>query len=242
MKFCNITDTPILSCHAHSHKYWEIVYQLSGSITASIGNREYLIETGDIMIIPPNVTHKSTSENPYTDIYVQCENMDFSKVTVLHDYDGFVLELINMLHRVFTEKDNSYKIIADSLLDSIIAYLRKYADSEYKYDFVNELKNEMYMNISNCNFNISDFSKNMGYNTDYLRRCFKAETGKTPLQHLTDMRLNYAKGLLKQETFSSVVDVAEKCGFKDSFYFSRLFKQYYGVSPLNYRKSKSDRV
>ncbi len=236
IKFCNINDTPLMSCHSHSHKYWEIVYQLSGSVTSFSNGNEYNMSVGDIMIIPPGIIHKSESSSPYTDMYIQCENMDFSKITIVHDYDGFVLDLINMLHRVFTEKDNSYKSIADSLLDTITAYLCKYADNEYKYDFVNELKNEMYINLSNCDFNISNFAKRHGYNMDYLRKCFKSETGKTPLEHLTDMRLNYAKGLLKQETFVSVADVAEKCGFKDSFYFSRLFKQHYGVSPLNYRK------
>lgn len=236
VKFCDRTLTPITSCKEHSHKYWEIILHLSGTVTSVIGGIAYNIAPGDIMVIPPNINHDGSSDVYYTDMYVQCENMDFSNFTLLHDLDGSVLSLMNLLHKVFTEKDTSYKLISDNLFSTICSYLYKYNIHSSKYGFVEQLKNEIYENISNSDFHIADYIHKIGFNIDYTRRCFKEEMGITPLEYLTKLRLTYAKQLLLQETYISVVDVAEKCGFNDSFYFSKTFKQNFGVSPLNYRK------
>ncbi len=235
IKFCDITEKPIKSCILHSHKHWEIILHLRGHTTSIIGGKEYRISKNDISIIPPEVVHGGHSDMAYTDMYIQCEDLDFNDIRILHDFDNAVYPLMKLLHKVYTEKGNSYKIIADNILTTIVSYLHKYADAEPKYSFVNDLKNQIYEHFSDCEFNILEYARTTGYNIDYLRRCFKKETGKTPLAYLTDMRLNHAKGLLKQETFLSVVDVAEKCGFNDSFYFSKIFKQHFNVSPLNYR-------
>ncbi len=236
VRFCNKASLPIKSCQMHSHDCWEMILHLSAYVTSVIGGKEYNISEGDIMIIPPNVMHDGHSDVFYTDMFVQCENMSFSDVTVLHDYDGGVFTLMNLLHKTYTEKEQNYAMISDSLFNAICSYLNKYFVSKYKYKFVNELKNEIYLNISNSDFRIIDAVEEMGFNIDYVRRCFKEETGQTPLEYLSIMRLNYAKELLLQDTFISIADVSEKCGFNDSFYFSKLFKQYFGISPFYYRK------
>ena len=236
VRFCNKTITPIKSCHMHSHDCWELILQTDGHVKSVINGKTYDICEGDIIIIPPNVPHDGCSDVLYSDMFVQCENMYFTDVTVLHDYDGGVLSLMNLLHKTFTEKDKNYSLICDSLFNSISAYLDKYFNSEYKFRFVNELKNKLYLNISNSSFSIAAAVEETGFNADYVRRCFKEEMGVTPLEYFIGMRLGYAKELLVQQTFVSVADVSEKCGFNDSFYFSKLFKKHLGTSPLRYRQ------
>lgn len=238
VKFCGITKKPIKSCHEHSHKYCEIIYNTSGKNKTIIDGEQYDISKGDIMIIPHDIFHRASTDTYYTDIFIQCKYMDFSGVLISHDHDKSILSLVKLLYKTMTEKENSYEIISDKLLEVIFLYLKKYADTNYKYIFVRDLKNEIYENISNSDFEILDFSKRNGINIDYLRRCFKYETGKTPLEYLTQIRLNHAKDLLKHEAFLSISDVAKLCGYKDSFYFSRLFKKKFNVSPLKYRNTK----
>ncbi len=238
VKFCDKAHIPISSCHTHSHKYWEIILQLSGNVVSVINGTSYNISPGDILIIPPDTFHNGISDGFYTDMYIQCEDMDFSDFKLLHDNDGSILSLMNLLHKSYTEKDTFYEQITENLFRTICSYLNKHSDCSSKYIFVNQLKNEIYKNISNSDFKILDYVHKLGFNIDYVRRCFKEETDTTPLEYLTNIRLSYAKKLLLQETYVSIVDVAEKCGFNDSFYFSKIFKQHFGLSPLNYRKNK----
>jgi AraC-like DNA-binding protein len=50
------------------------------------------------------------------------------------------------------------------------------------------------------------------------------------------VRLSYAKRLLKADTLKPIGEVAVKCGFDDLAYFSRIFKQAFGLTPSQYRK------
>ena len=64
---------------------------------------------------------------------------------------------------------------------------------------------------------------------------FKKETGLTPLQYLTDRRLeNAASTLSTYLGKGNISETARLCGFGDPLYFSRLFKKKYGVSPRSY--------
>ena len=107
---------------------------------------------------------------------------------------------------------------------------------DVRYPFVANFKNLLYANIANPDFRIAEHIKALGYSSDYFRRCFKDEVGKTPQQYLTDMRITEAKSLLCGMSFKGVYDVALRCGFSDSFYFTKVFKAHTGVSPRDYRK------
>ena len=212
VKACNSNPILIKECGVHKHETWEIILQLSGENTSIIGKNEYDVTVGDVMVVPPNTYHSGFSSGLYTDIYAQAENIDLSDICFVHDYDGSILTLMKMLHKVMTEKETDYMTIAD------------------------DLKNALYLNISNADFKISDEIKKSGLNSDYFRRCFKEEMGKTPLEYYTDLKIRTAKKLLLEQSFVSVECTAEKCGYTDSFYFSKVFKSCTGLSPLNYRK------
>lgn len=234
--FCNKTTFPITRCNLHMHSTWEVIYQLSGTNRSPIGEKTYEIRPGDIMFIPPGTSHGGLSDGEYNDMFLQAAEIDFHDITVLHDYDGSILTLFDMLHRAFWQKGNNYSQICDTLLEAICQYAGKYTIEAYRHPFIYKLQNYLYENIANSGFRASDISSFLGYNIDYIRRCFYTETGKTPLEYLTDLRISLAKKLLLQETFVSIKDVAFRCGFADSFYFSTLFRKKTGMAPTQYRK------
>lgn len=69
----------------------------------------------------------------------------------------------------------------------------------------------------------------------YLSAIFHRETGRTLAKHIAESRMKAALQLLKS-TRLQVQSIAQLCGFSDPNYFSRLFKRFYGVTPLQYRK------
>ena len=103
--FCGKSNTPITSCHMHQHTSWEVILHISGEVKTKIEGIIYSVSPGDIMIIPPNTPHEEQSEIEYTDIYVQCYNLDFFGVEILHDHDGAVVTLMNLIHKVMIENE-----------------------------------------------------------------------------------------------------------------------------------------
>lgn len=110
---------------------------------------------------------------------------------------------------------------------------------KYKHPFTVELQNKLYENIPNPDFSISDEILAMGFNLDYFRRCFKEDFNMTPHEYLTNMRIDLAKKTLRTDALLSIETIAYMAGFNDSFYFSKIFKKYTGLTPRDYRKKHS---
>ncbi|MFT6121698.1 MAG: transcriptional regulator GlxA family with amidase domain [Oleiphilaceae bacterium] len=66
-------------------------------------------------------------------------------------------------------------------------------------------------------------------------RRFRQALGMTPNQYLQDLRIENGRDLLKT-TDLTVQDVAENVGYKDTAYFSRVFKTKVGLTPTDYKK------
>jgi len=64
----------------------------------------------------------------------------------------------------------------------------------------------------------------------HLRRCFQAALGVTPERFILETRLRHAQRLLRS-SHDRIGEVARRCGFTDSNYFSRAFRQYTGRPP-----------
>jgi AraC family transcriptional activator of pobA len=82
---------------------------------------------------------------------------------------------------------------------------------------------------------LTDLAENLSISPDYLRQIFREAFGMPPLNYLIEKRLAYACHLLWGSDFS-LAKIAIKCGVGSQYYFSRLFKNKKGLSPLAYRK------
>ena len=69
----------------------------------------------------------------------------------------------------------------------------------------------------------------------YLRRLFSQSMNISPVDFLTQTRLNKAVEILRT-TELSIKEICFKCGFKSPQYFSRIFRQQLGISPKDIRK------
>lgn len=85
---------------------------------------------------------------------------------------------------------------------------------------------------------LADFAEQHQVNANYLSNLFHQEMGMTYSQYLTQYRLSEAKRLLK-ETRLKIYEVAERAGYRDPAYFSRIFKTFAGVSPNDFRCGRS---
>ena len=69
----------------------------------------------------------------------------------------------------------------------------------------------------------------------YISKIFKEETGEAPINYLIKMRLERARIQLESDTQQSIKAISNSVGYEDVYYFSKLFKKYYGMSPVHYR-------
>jgi Transcriptional regulator containing an amidase domain and an AraC-type DNA-binding HTH domain len=81
---------------------------------------------------------------------------------------------------------------------------------------------------------VSDLSK-LGYmSVSSLNRKFKSEIGKTPIEYLIQVRIERAKTLLRRKDIP-MTDIALRCGFSSSAYFSACFVRHINMTPSEYQ-------
>jgi AraC-like DNA-binding protein len=77
-----------------------------------------------------------------------------------------------------------------------------------------------------------------GHSVSHFRRLFRQAYGEAPIHLLVRERVRMACGLLENGD-GTITDIALRCGFADSNYFSRQFMRVMNTSPREFRKHKA---
>jgi len=119
----------------------------------------------------------------------------------------------------------------DHVVTKAVDYVR---EIEKNAKLIERTKNYIKQNIEK-DFSRQDIADSVHFNQDYLARIFKKETGIKLSDYIIQERLSLAKQLL-ETTEMSITAVAEKVGYTNFSYFSTLFKNMFGVSPVTYKR------
>lgn len=157
-----------------------------------------------------------------------------------------IIELFNsLLIEYYDNKIYSKEIIKSYLVIIFIELLRIYHTrsgnqliqiSDDSSKILMDILHYIEKNYSDCN--IDDIAKTFGYHPKYISYLIKKKTGKTFNEIKLTQRLNIACSYLKNTTLS-IQTIAEKVGITNQSFFYKKFKEYYKISPNDYRNSNS---
>jgi signal transduction histidine kinase/DNA-binding response OmpR family regulator len=114
----------------------------------------------------------------------------------------------------------------------------KLAANDADARFWDEIKKVVNDNLANAEFDSSDFARAMHMSRMQLHRKLKALTGLSTAHFVRSQRLATAATLL-EKNLGNVSEIAYDVGFTSPFYFSKCFKETYGVAPRDYAKVSS---
>ncbi|MFD2215042.1 response regulator [Metabacillus endolithicus] len=83
-----------------------------------------------------------------------------------------------------------------------------------------------------------EIARKVNMSSSYFSQCFKDIIGQTYTDYLREIRMERAKEYLRNST-KTIQWISEKVGYNDEKYFSRLFRDYVGVLPSEYRRTDS---
>jgi ABC-type Fe3+-hydroxamate transport system substrate-binding protein len=148
---------------------------------------------------------------------------------------GFLIDKIQEMKRKQPGKDSWDLMKANILFQEMICALFKDALQEHSPDLNQTLTLtleyiEQHYPEGITRDKLADLA---GMSADYYSRAFKKKVGKSPMEYLTEIRINQAKQslVLSRDSFRTI---AHSVGFSDEFYFSRKFKAATGRSPSAY--------
>lgn len=236
----NVPNVTYTTYALHSHGYWEILLNLSGSGTAHIGGKDYSFREGTIFCIPPNMYHQKVSETGYSDACVFTR--DFLPLykdrlnCFEDDSSGTFRNLIMTAYAIQMKNEANARAVVNAIGNVLYQLLISWSSRPGRRNAsVEEFQDLLLKNISNSDFDLASELKKTGYSGSYFRRRFRESAGCSPLQYFLQLRMEYAKKQFEQyHEIYTVKEIAAGCGFTDPYYFSRIFKKFTGQSPQNY--------
>lgn len=163
----------------------------------------------------------------YKEIIVSLSEIMGIEITlsVLHSYSHTI--------DIFAPVESSY--IAETVPNVVTS---ETYDSNTSENTINIAKRYIENNF-NKEICLDDVSRYVDLSTAYFSRLFKQQTGENFIDYLIKVRMERGKALLHDTTLKTY-QVGENVGYNNSKYFCKLFKNYTGYTPTEYR-SKTKR-
>ncbi|WP_028544071.1 response regulator [Paenibacillus taiwanensis] len=100
-------------------------------------------------------------------------------------------------------------------------------------EIMQTMKGSMHENIT-----LKDIAHQFSFSPNYLGFLFKEETGKSFSEVLIQLRMERARELLREPS-TKIYEIASQVGYRYLPYFSRQFKEAFGMTPMEYRKRET---
>ncbi len=227
----------------HKHAGSELILVLRGSCTIESPLGRFCGNRGDLLVIPPGVSHNQVNASGEANLYCvfQAENTLFQSSWRTLNTAGSprVRRLMLELWRMTAANDFTG---ADGLVYSLLLHLRKLEEHNSRYTALPPgLRRALDFLHSNYRrpINVTDTARAAGVSTSYLRSLFQDHCHDSPVHYLQKLRLAHAKNLLRDPN-CSVAEAAEQCGFENPNYFIRLYTRFYHFSPGRNRNHFGD--
>lgn len=147
----------------------------------------------------------------------------FVNINELSNTDFSNCSTIESLKTVFIQCINRIQFIINTLLCG-----------KSRKGIVDQICNHVLENVD-MEVSLSSVAEKLFMNKTYMSELFKQKSGITFVEYLKVVKMERAKKLLFEEELK-IFEIAEKLGYRDIEYFSKLFKRHTGFTPTEFRK------
>ena len=238
---------------AHWHEGHEFLTGVKGSVTVRIDNEDIILKPGESICINPYQIH-SFQPIEYAEYSCMLIMPDFYKMSGIdinttifkNSYcDKILAELASKITKELIDKPDLMYVarIHQYAIEYFIHMFKNYRkefSNNIQYQSKKHLAVINALNFINENYqlkiSVDDISEASGYSRYHFARIFKEYTGTNIINHINSKRINKAKKLLTQN-IESIDKIALECGFENSSYFAKVFRDHCGCLPTEFRKN-----
>ena len=234
IKEVQLISWDMFSVSVAARPYHALAFRLRGSASFSHEDEWLNTNVGDVFYMPANYDYLATYKDKNEILVIHFES------TLVSPMENYVLNnthvissLFHKAHEIWNNKADGYYYstlsVVCEILESLSIQQTPVLPNETMSAFENALR-YMETNFTDSEFSVSEMVSKSFMSSTYFRKLFCAKFSMTPVRYLITKRLIHAEKLLSTGKYS-IKEVAEKSGFCDVKYFSRLVKKEYGVPP-----------
>ena len=240
-----------------------LFYMVSGDVTAVVGGVKLgHLSPGHLLYVPAGTPYKlkgqylrlvtitfdPTADKPEPDerlrpvpvseydeslVHSVADLAPLDKMIHIEDMESERDTMLGLVS-LFTSAEGSYKAQGSAILKQLLLKVIETVDENaLPARMVEALDNYIRENAGDDISN-TEIGAIFGYHPFYISKVLKDRKGTTLRQYIIAYRLKLAKKLL-EESAKSVNEISEECGFNDPSYFTKTFKNAFGMTPKDYR-------
>ena len=228
-----------LDARWHMHETWELVYCTSGHGAFRFQNGRMLpYHAGEMVAIPPNEVHANSGVEGVANIHLNIREPSFPYHSAfkVQDEGGSLHRAVTEALTYFVSDKLKKELILASLGELITSYMIVFRSNSEFSEPVAKIRSSILKNYTKSDYALDEYIRTLPFHYDYLRKVFKKEIGKSPLEYMTSLRMKNAERLLSTDWTNgcAIAEIAQMCGYENPLYFSRVFRKHYGCSPTQY--------
>ena len=242
---------------ARNHYLFHYVISGTGSLMADNSKGEtihYTIRSGQGFMIFPHQINTYIADNtlPWEYVWLEFDGLRVKEAVelaglspdhpVYHAASKDLREQMmeEMLYIVQNPNESPFHLIGHlflfmDYLTRSCASIRLSSTGRLRDFYIREALSFIEQNFQN-DISVEDIARFCGLNRSYFGKIFKDTVGRSPQDFLMNYRMVKATELLKM-TQLSIGDISNAVGYSHQLHFSRAFKNIYGVSPRDWRKT-----
>lgn len=239
---CVIKYTPSeMRFSAHNRDNHIVGIQLCGSAVHYFKNRQFTIGEGCIYFLNQaenydvEILEKGVCFSVHFTTY---EPIDTESFCIKASNSNEIVRLLNLIEKKFTAKTDELDLLSASY--SLCSEINKIYQKSYFPGDKRMTDAEIYINThfteKDC---LSGAVRQSMLTQRRFNDLFKNHFGITPNRYIVNLKIDYAKKLLRTNYFS-IAKISETCGFSDIYYFCKVFKQNTGSTPLKYKNEQKN--
>ena len=236
----------------HWHNYYEIIYYENIKGCCTLNGEKSEITDKSLFLLTPKDFHEvmtEESENGSALIIAFNERIIDSAVLdvitrgpiVTYGIDERLSGKLSELSEVFTldgvYREQRLRHLFNCILFEILEKSSAYVGEGGEISPIVRESISVMLSDPTAALSLSFFANKFRVTEAYFSRLFHKHAGVSFKKYLTELRLEYAKQLLKENKIS-IIDVGYECGFNTPSQFYRAFKGAFGVTPKDYRREK----
>ena len=131
---------------------------------------------------------------------------------------------------------NNRRILQEKFSKQVDSSPRLVATNQLDREFLEKAQQVVEAHLDNSEFDVPAFSREMALGRTKLFTKIKGITGQTPNDFIINVKLKRAAHWLTNNPEYNISDITYMLGFSSPKYFSKCFKEQFGISPSVYRK------
>lgn len=221
------------------HLYWGI----EGEGTIFLNHKALSLGPNQVIITYPksHVGYRVDKECSYCSIsldgpLISTIALSFGLGEGLYNASEPPIEIFKQLKDVIQNPSKSNELKCSELAYKILSYTSEHIQEKNSEALIERAISIIHKNWSQTSFNLNKLSDTLGTHASNLSKMFKKSEGITPIEYLTNCRIQNAVALLRNSD-NPIMEIAKASGYDDPNYFSRLIKQQYGMTPTEIREN-----